>query len=57
MSRTFKIIRNVITSLEMENFKFTTEDYELLDRVVVREELTIEEAVKEIVNRYETNRE
>lgn len=52
--RTFKAIRNIIASLEAEGFKFTTEDYELLERVVVKEEISIDEAIQEIIQRYKS---
>ena len=57
MTRTFKTIRNVIASLSMEGFKFTTEDYELIQRVVVDESITIDDAIKELKQKYENNKE
>lgn len=53
--KTFKAIKNITASLEAEGFKFTTEDYELLERVVVKEEISIDDAIKEILQRYRTN--
>lgn len=52
--RTFKAIRNITASLEAEGFKFTTEDYELLERVVVKEEISVDDAIKEILQRYKS---
>lgn len=53
--RTFKAIRNLTASLEAEGFRFTTDDYEILERVVVKEEISIDEAVQEIIQRYKIN--
>lgn len=52
MTKTFKTIRNIIFSLESEGFEFTARDYELIKRVVIDEEITIDEAIEEIKNGY-----
>ena len=57
MTTTFETIRNVIASLSIEGFEFTTEDYEIIERVVIDESITIDEAIKEIKHKYESNKE
>ena len=52
MTKTFKTIRNIMYSLESEGFEFTAEDYKLIKRVVLDEEISIDEAVSEIIKRY-----
>lgn len=52
MTKTFKTIRNIMYSLESEGFEFTAEDYKLIQRVVIDEEISIDEAVSEIIKRY-----